>query len=419
MKKRIFLLLLIPFQAVFGQNQLALDSCYTWARENYPRLKQSEIWQQISALKQESHQTSYLPKVTLNGQISYQSDVTELPVSVPGIKLPTLSKDQYNTYAGVTQNIWDGGISEANKSLENDILKRNLSELEVELYKLKEEVAEVFFTALIVDRQRAVLDAQIKKLNEQLRSIESGIRNGVLEKSAKLVLQAEILNLEQNAIQLNAAKRASVQMLSIMTGQELNTAAVFSYHAPDQRINPDFLRPEFKLFENQRTQLETQGGLLSKTRNPRLYGFGKLGYGKPGLNMLRDKFKAYYLLGIGVSWNAFDWKNTERQKQVLKLQQEMVDTQELTFARNIELLLVQQKEEMIKLETMLENGKKLVGLRTEITAASSSKLENESITASGYIQDLQAETVAKLELELHKVKLNQALEKYNLISGCN
>ena len=66
---------------------------------------------------------------------------------------------------------------------------------------------------------------------------------------------------------------------------------------------------------------------------------------------------------------------------------------------------------------MLDNDNKLVELRTEISKAAASKLENETITASDYIQEIQAETISKLNYELHKIQLNEAIEKYNLIKG--
>jgi outer membrane protein TolC len=400
-----------------AQTEVQLDSCYQWARENYPNLKQSELWQEISTLKKENLETAYLPKISLNGQITYQSEVITINLPNAGISVPTVTKDRYNAYAELQQAIWDGGISSANKILEEAILKSNLSQLEVEIYKLNEQVAQAFFTALIVNKQKAVLQAQVKTLNERLKMVESGIANGVLEQSAALVLQAEILNLEQNTLQLDAAKSASVQMLSILCGKTLNEDSNFSYNNLNPNFNSNFLRPELQLFANQRSQLGTQQGLLNKTRNPKLFGFGQFGYGKPGLNMLLNEFKGYYLVGVGVSWNAFDWKNTLRQKQVLQLQQKMVESQEQTFVQNIEILLVQQKEQISKLEKMIDNDLKMVALRTDITKSSASKLENETITTSDYIQELQAETVSKLNAELHKIQLNEAQEKYKLIKG--
>ena len=415
--KHVLLIFLLPVQLAVAQSEIHLDSCYVWARNNYPNLKQSELWQEFTSLKQQNLAKNNMPRVTLNGQATYQSAVTQLPISIAGVNIPTVSKDRYNAYAELQQNIWDGGLTQSNKALEDAILKSRLSELEVELYKLKEQVAQAFFTILITAKQTAVIQAQIKTINERLKMVNSAIKNGAMEKSDALVLQAEILHLEQSKVELAAAKNAAVQMLSILTGEKLSENSNYAFTPIPAVINADLLRPEIDFFASQHDQLDRQKTALSKNRNPKLFGFGKVGYGKPGLNVLLDEFKGYYLLGVGVSWNAFDWKTTSREKQVLQVQQEMLRSQEATFRQSIQLLLAQQNAQISKLRTMLENDKKMVALRTDITQSAASKLENETITTSDYIQELQAETVARQNLELHKIQLNQAWEKYHLIKG--
>jgi outer membrane protein TolC len=402
---------------VFGQSETSLDSCYNWARENYPNLKQSESWKNITSLNQDNLKTNYYPKVSLNGQATYQSDVIEIDFPMPGATNPTVPNDQYKIYADLRQTIWDGGISEASSQLEDALLKSNLSELEVELYKLNEQVAQTFFAALVIKEQLNVLTEQKKVLTEKLKLVESGIKNGMLEKSGALVIKAEILNIEQREIELDAIKNATYKMLSILTGKPNLQNTELKYNEPQTNFGQIINRPEFQYFSSRTDALETSKNVLSKTRNPKFFGFGQAGYGKPGLNILNPNFDTYFLVGAGVSWNAFDWKNTTRKKQVIAYQQEIIQLQKETFTQNIELLLVQQKEQILKIEKMLENDQKMVTLRTEITKAAASKLENEVITASDYIQEMQNETVAKLSYELHKVQLSNAKEKYNIVSG--
>ncbi len=98
--RKILILLLFPFQLAVAQNNIQLDSCYVWARQNYPNLKQSELWKEINSLSIQNHETNYLPQVTLNGQITYQSAVTEIPVSMPGITIPTVTKDRQTKAEG-------------------------------------------------------------------------------------------------------------------------------------------------------------------------------------------------------------------------------------------------------------------------------------------------------------------------------
>ena len=415
--KKLIILLFLPIQLAFAQQPVTLEECYRLTRENYPNLKKTELLQEITALNNKNISTNYLPKVTLNGQATYQSDVTKVDISMPGVSIPSVSKDQYKAYAEFRQAIWDGGLTSANRQLEDAILKSNLSELEVELYKLNEQVAQAYFTVLAMEQQTKVLEAQKKVLQENLEVIQSGIRNETVEKSAALSIEAEILNLEQNELELKSGKNAALKMLSILTGKKIALVAEPEIDATENQENTARQRPEFKLFSNQIAQLETQKSLIGKQRNPSVFGFGQAGYGKPGLNMLSDKFDTYYLVGVGVSWNPFDWKTTERQKQVLQLRQEMIQQQENTFSQNIRLLLAQQSEQIEKLEKLLENDEKLVGLKSEITEVTASKLENGTINTADYVRDVQAETIAKLNLELHEIQLEEAREKYRIIQG--
>ena len=408
-RKQLVLWFLLPAQMVLAQEPVHLSDCQQWARDQHPLLKQKELYRQMSELKLENNQSNYLPKINLNAQATYQSDVTHVSIAMPGINIPTVSKDQYKAYAEFRQSIWDGGISEVNAKLEDAILETNLSQLEVEVYKLNEQVAQTFFTALAMDKQKEVLAAQKKVLEEKLKTVQSGVENQMVEKSAALVLEAEILNLEQTELQLDAGKKTAVQMLSILTGKSIDENSSLKYNLPKLNKQNEFSRPELELFSAQITHLQTQNELLSKSRNPKVFGFGQAGYGRPGLNMLNDKFDSYYLVGVGLSWNAFDWEKTNREKQMLQLQQQMISQQEETFNQNINLLLAQQNEQINKLQKLLETDSKMVSLRMEIAQTSASKLENETITTSDYIQDVQAEGVTQEEIDRAMVKLRSGL----------
>lgn len=415
--KKMILIFLLPIQLVFGQNELTLNECYQLARENYPNVKQSDLYQEITFQKNENLKAAYLPQVSLNAQATYQSDVTGINIPLPNVSIPGVSKDQYKAYAELKQTIWDGGISLSNAKLEDALLKSNLSQLEVEIYQINEKVAQTFFTVLIIDKHIEIIDVQQKVLEEKLKTIESGIKNGLSEKSAALVLKAELLQTEQNKIQLNAGKNASLKMLSLFIGKDVSEETTLKYNRQNFLVASSINRPENLLFANQVAQLNTQIELLDKTRNPKFFGFGQAGYGKPGLNMLNNEFDTYYLLGVGVSWNAFDWKTTFRKKQIIQLQQKFIQNQKETFMQNIQILLAQQKEQINKFGDLLKSDREIILLRNEISKAASSKLENQTITATEYIQELQAETRAKINLELHKIQQNEAVERYNILQG--
>ena len=88
--KYILLLLLMPVYQAFGQQIITIDNCYMWARENYPNLKHAQIRKEISDLQKENSHTGYLPRVLLNGQATYQSDVTGIGLALPNISIPAV-----------------------------------------------------------------------------------------------------------------------------------------------------------------------------------------------------------------------------------------------------------------------------------------------------------------------------------------
>ena len=63
---------------------------------------------------------------------------------------------------------------------------------------------------------------------------------------------------------------------------------------------------------------------------------------------------------------------------------------------------------IIKYEEAVGRDKEILQLREEITGASVSKLENGVITSTEYITELNAETQARIQLDLHRIQLEQA-----------
>ena len=47
----------------------------------------------------------------VNGQATYQSEVTQIPIKIPEMSVPEISKDQYKLYADISQPVYDGGMA--------------------------------------------------------------------------------------------------------------------------------------------------------------------------------------------------------------------------------------------------------------------------------------------------------------------
>ena len=415
--KLLCIMLFLPVQLLVAQETVTLEKCQTWARENHPVLKQLEIYQQIMVLKNDNNSTSYLPQLNLNGQATWQSDVTQLPIKIPGMTIPTMSKDQYKIYLDLRQTIWDGGLSKAKELVNEAENAGNQQQVEVELYQVKEKVNQFFFTSFLIQENLKILNKKIETLSERRKILESAVNNGLVLSSELDQLQAELINTGQLIIELKSNRITILSALAILTGKTNDQLQNLAISEVPSISNQPLNRPELLLFSKQNELLDANSTILQKQRNPKFFGFGQAGYGKPGLNMLNNEFNDYYMVGVGFNWNVLDWKTTQRQKQMLKFQQDIVQTKQANFVRNIDLATDQEKNQIAQYEELIKSDQELIQVRERITKTSSSKLENGSITTADYIQDLNAETMARLMLETHKIKLNEAWINLGNIRG--
>lgn len=417
MKRTLIVLLLFTAGVGYGQvSSINLEDCYRLARENYPRLSDTRRQKEISDLKIQNIGVAWNPQVNLNGQATYQSEVTKVSIPIPNVSIPSPSKDQYKAYLDVKQTIYDGGLTDANKSLERSGLAADLQNLEVEIYSLRDKVNQLYFNILLMKENEEVMKLKGSNLGERIKILESGFKNGMVTSRDLELLKAERLLTDQQISEIHSERTASLGALGILTNQSLNENT--SLTEPVVNVKSETItRPELKYFELLGNKIDQNSQLLQKTRNPKFFGFGQAGYGKPGLNMLKNSFDPYYLVGLGVSWNVIDWKQTGRSRKILEVQKEMIGSQKATFDQNLSIALFKANETIKKIDQLLKIDEDLVSLRTKIAKNSASQLENGAITSADYIVDLNAATQANISQKSHKVQLYYAITNYNTIAG--
>ena len=97
MKRIIFSLSLLLFMpGMYGQNgHITLEECQQKTQDNYPLVRQYDLVKKTKEYNLENAARGYLPQFALSAKASYQSDVTELPIAIPGVDIKGMAKDQY------------------------------------------------------------------------------------------------------------------------------------------------------------------------------------------------------------------------------------------------------------------------------------------------------------------------------------
>ncbi|MBN1599117.1 MAG: TolC family protein [Bacteroidales bacterium] len=414
------LLLLLVLSCVIltakAQDTLSLFKCYQMAEAAHPLGLQKAELEEINNLNKKIITSSYLPQINLNGQATYQSDVVSIDLDIPTFEFPTPPLDQYKISLDVNQMIYDGGLTKRRKDLENNIYQTDLQKVEVDLYQIKDQVNEVFFFILILQENLKLLHLTHEILTNQLESVRSGVINGVLLKSDQYILEAELLKLDQNTEGVELSIESANDILEILSGSDLENK-ILTPPQVEITFSTAPNRPEHMLFQMQRETLLSSAKLKSTEKMPRLIAFGQFGYGKPGLNILNNEFDTYYMAGLTLSWNLWDWQKIKNERQVYKVQTNVISSQQLAFDRNLEIALTKERSSIEKLEKDIEKDLEIIELQKKILKSVSAQLDNGVITSTEYIAQLNAVKQTYINLNTHQLQLIQAKIQYQTILG--
>lgn len=416
----LFLCFLLLPGSMKGQEKITLAQCYEWARANYPQIRQYGLIGQTEQYNLSNAVKGWLPQVTVNAKATYQSDVTRLPFDadklsavMPGLEIPTLSKDQYQVVAELNQNIWDGGTIHTSRQLTKAQAEADRKQLESDLYTLNDRVNQLYFGCLLQEeliRQNVLLQ---KELQINIDRITAMMANGVANLSDRESMEVELLNARQKEIELKASRVAFGRMLSTMIGKTYDPNRILEVpNVPGNPLSGEINRPELKALDAKSYLLELQNKQITSGLMPRIGAFVQGGYGRPGLNMLEDSFDPFYIAGVRLSWNMgklYTLKN-DRRKVATTLQQ--VEVQRETFLFNTSLQLMQQNTEIQKISDLMKADDEIIRLRTSIKKAAEVKLENGVISVTDLIREINAEDMAKQTAAVHRIQHLNAVYNY-------
>ena len=398
---------------------LRLEECYQKAMEQFPLSKQIKLYDNILELRLKNLNSKYLPEPTLNAQTTYQSDVTVFPLSFPGVSIPQQHKDGYQVSLLANQLIYDFGVISKQKDVEKAQMVIDKKSVEVELYKLKTQVNEAYFSVLLLQEKERSLLLTDEDVRTKLSSIRSKVKNGTSLPSNADILEAELLKIAQAKAETKANKRSAIDVLS----QLLNISLDESLNLEIPRdVSPAgsgsaLKRPEYAAFDLSRKKLSRSIDLTSRRNLPKLSAFLQLSYARPGVNAFDNTFQKYYIAGLRASWTFWNWNTDNRDKEILRQQQSMIGAQEEAFTKNISIAAQKNLSEIDKLQELIKLDHEIIALRKKVTQQLSSQLDNGVVTSSEYLTELNAEHQAALTLESHKIQLIKTQKDHRITIG--
>lgn len=419
-KVSLLLFLVTKGTKIYAQDlvSLSLDQANELARKNYPMIKQKDLINQTANLNIENLSKGYLPQFTLSGQATYQSDVTKIDIPVPGFKIEPLAKDQYKILADLSQLVYDGGVIKQQNELQQLSSTVEQQKIEVELYKLKESINQLYLGILYLDAQKEQIGLIEQDLQIGIKNMEAQVKNGVAFRSNLNILKAELLKNEQKIIELNASRKGMIETLELFMDAHLNKDAVFEKPVAVSNVAEATInRPEIKLYADENKLFEHQSKIIKAKNQPKASLFLEGGYGRPTFNFLKNEFDFFYIGGVRFNWSFSGLYTKKNDRQLVEINKRTVDVEKETFLLNTNTQLKQQQADIDKLNLLIASDEQIIALRDSVKESAKAQLQNGVITANDFLTEINAEDQSRLALITHQLQLLQAQINYQTISG--
>ena len=410
-----------PLAQASDTSSLTLDALLEAGHANYPSLAKNPLIAESLKLSLTRANRSYLPRLSLGAQATWQSDVTSVNIPIPGANITPPPKDQYRATLDLQQSIWDGGVIHEQKQVIETRSRLEQEKVNLEWYQVQGTILHLYYTGVVQQELQQQGHALYEHLGSIVEQSKAALANGVVTERDVLLAQAKQLEAKQAVVDADARLAAVKQSLHELTALSFGENARLA--APTSRCNAPaseaINRPELNLLAQQTQLLDAQEKLDRAGDRPRLGLFATGGYGRPGLNFLNNTFKFYFIGGVQLtvpltSLYAGTHQNGRKQTAV---QRSLVAREQDRVLKQVKVESDTRDSEVKRLEATLAVDDELVQIREKATKQTEMQFTLGTVSMTDLIADLTSEDQARSKREIHRAERNLACHERALIKG--
>lgn len=393
-----------------------------------PRSRALALQERASGARLEAIGAGWLPRLELEGQGSYQTEVPSVRLGStgalpPGLEIPVPPKDRYEAALEVDQLLYDGGRIARQRSIERARLAERRAATRTSLHDLRAELDAAFFTALLEQERREQLALLVAELEARRRLVSGRVDAGALVPAELAAVEAELVGAGQQLDEAETARRSALRRLGALTGREIGEASVLEVPeleraealadsggaAPaDDSLPPWASRPEWQRQKSLEERLRSEAALADAGDAPRASAFVRGAYGRPGLDFFDDEFSAYATAGVRVTWSLFDGGSSGSEAAALRLEAEAAAAERAALGEALRRRVEAIRSEVGHLRRALESDDRLVELRDERARTALRQLEEGVLLPADYVERRTELFEARLRRSTHRVRLAAA-----------
>lgn len=309
--------------------------------QHNPRLRVAKTQVAISTQAVKQGASDLLPSVGIAASYRRQSKVPELtfpklnlppgfpPVSLfPDQRLSLGVLDNYDLRLTITQPIFTGlrllnryRASQEQWRAHTFEEKRILSEL---IFRVERDYAQV----LRSQRLLVIAETALQQMVAHQTDVAHFVNQGLAREDELLKMKVKVAEAELGLVQArNALKLAQTTLVSTM-GTPLVPGTRFIEVPQQERIAVEASHSVELALKN-RVELQSLAAnheiaqaMVKVTQGkqfPNVAGFASFGYGRPGMDFIKDEWMDYWLVGISAEWTLWNWGKTNSEIQQARL----------------------------------------------------------------------------------------------------
>lgn len=422
--RKIVILIFALFFCLSSFSQITIEYCQTKAKANYPTFSNTSLLEKSSAYSLSNATRTYLPQINFVAKATYQSDVTRIDISLPPplsadfIDFPQMSKEQYQAALELSQIIWDGGYTYNKRKEIKAELESQKANLEVELYTLRERIANLYFGILSIREQKALTLLMQKELERNVSQVKALNETGLANESDLDLLSVEKLNIEQRLVEIELLEKSYIRMLSLMMGENLSVETKFIEPTLKySKLSSANFRPELQAMDSQIKLLDAKKKMINVGSMPQIAAFAQGGYGKPALNMFNQDPDFFAIVGLRLNWNIGSFYTKSNNSHQIEINKQLLESNRNAFLFNTNLQVEGQLTEIERLEKLLKSDNQIIVLREKIKETSKYKMDNGVMSVSDYLKEVNATDLSKQNEILHRIQLLMSIYKQNNLTN--
>lgn len=359
-----------------------------------------------------------MPRIGIYAQASVQNSVPGFPetlsniISQLGQEIKGLGHVQYKTGVDLSQTIWDGGSSKAQRCIARAETEQSLASVRTEIYAVRQKVTDIFFGILLIEEQIGQTENTLGLLKANLSLMQAMQKNGTAMASDADMVEAQYLSMSQKLTEAKIALESYRRLLSIYIGEDLGDITL---ERPDAKIPVDMesARPELEYFEAGKNLNIARKNAIDSSVMPKVGFFAQAYYGYPGYNyfesMIKRNISFNILAGLKISWNIDSFYTRKNSLRRLKLANQSIDNQREVFLFNTKLQTTSHNEKIDGLRELMAEDSRIIELRGNVRRAAESQLRNGIIDTTALLAKITDENQALLMASYHEIQFIQTI----------